>query len=489
MAKFRELLADPDHTNQNVNFSDLVDTDKRAKSNTNTFSEGDSNGYNYTRNSLDRGDITPYDLPNLEDERATNQSTVGALGDAFAKFAGKTVLSTIGNIAGTIYGVGDAIANGQWSKIWDNSFMDAVDAGDKKLDNIFKVYRNADYADQNILQKLALHPTQFADEATDTASFMAGSVLAEIATSGLGSETIVPRMLKYFKYLGEGAEAAEATKNLTSFGAKAITLGGDFGTSIKHLAMGASYEGIVEARQATMELRNKMYEDYSKDHPNEAIPQHIKDDIDDRLSNAGIATYFGNLALVGGTNLLLFPKLFGLGHDTAKLATGAIEKNAETGLFESAVSKRLDEGKSKYTLAQNIATALEKPVEESTKFGVQGTISKTAREFFDRKNDPEAKKDVSDFISEFGTNLMKTYTSKEGWDNIGMGMIIGALGAPGRGILSPLGESNPLGKYGYKDVLDENGVKIGSEKLPMWTGGAKGSFDERVEKELCGQSN
>ena len=34
MAKFRELLADPDHTNQNVNFSDLVDTDKIAKSNT-----------------------------------------------------------------------------------------------------------------------------------------------------------------------------------------------------------------------------------------------------------------------------------------------------------------------------------------------------------------------------------------------------------------------------------------------------------------------
>lgn len=482
MAKKKILISPND--GQSFNPADYTTYDE-INSPKNDFKPSENvSGYNYERDSsVDKPTITPYDLPNLNDERAANQSTVRSLGDSFAKFAGKTVLSTIGNLAGTVYGVGDAIAKGDVTKIWDNSFMDAVDAGDKKLDNIFQVYKSSDYLDQNFLQKLFLHPTKFIDEATDTASFMAGAVLSEIATSGLGSETIVPKALKYMKYLSEGAESTEATRALMSLATKGITLAGDLGTSIKHLAMGASYEGIVEARQATMELRDKMYKDYSDSHPGEEIPQTIKDDIDDRLSKAGTFTYLANLALVGETNLLLFPKLFGLGHDTAKIATGAIEKNLETGLFESTVDKKLAETGSKYSLLDNLKTGLTKPFQESTKFGVQGTISNTARDFWDRKNDPESKKNVLDFLDNFGSHLIDTYTSKEGWNNIGMGMIIGALGAPGRGILSPLGEDNPLGKYGYKDITDDKGNITGKEKLPLWTGGVKGSFDERAEEE------
>jgi len=433
-------------------------------------------GNQYQPSDLDDKSVYESDIPNLEDERAQNQSTIGALGDATAKFLGKTFLSTVGNIAGTVYGVGDAIAQGDITKIWDNSFINAVDSGNKKLDDIFHVYKSADYKDDNILQKLFLHPTQFTDEATDTASFMAGAVLSEIATSGLGSETLVPRALKFMKYLSEGAEASEATAQLTSLATKGISLAGDLGTSIKHLAMGASYEGIVEARQATMELREKMIDDYQKQHPGEDMPQSVKDDIDDRLSKAGLFTYLGNLALVGGTNLLLFPKLFGLGHETSKIAEGAIVKDAESGLFKLA-------NNGKHSILDNITTGLTKPFEESTKFGIQGTISNTAREFWDRKNDEEAKANTSDLLTTFAQKLAETYTTKEGWNNIGMGMIIGALGAPGRGILSPLGENNPLGKYGFKDVTDANGNVIGKEKLPLWTGGVKGSFDERAEEE------
>lgn len=477
------FLADP-------NFEDYqksIDYSQYIKQNTpSSYSEGvpEQSSYttgpsvdyeNYTRSPYDKGQVTTEDLPSLEDTRATNQGTFTALGDATAKFLGKTVLSTVGNLAGTIYGVGDAVANGQFSKIWDNSFMDAVDAGNKKLDNIFQVYKNSDFQQQNILQKLFLHPTQFTDEATDTASFMAGAILSEIATSGLASETIVPRALKYMKYLSEGAEAAEATSALTSLATKGIVLAGDLGTSIKHLAMGASYEGIVEARQATMELRQKMEEDYSKDHPGEDIPQSVRDDIDDRLSKAGVMTYLSNVALVGSTNLLLFPKLFGLGHSTSKIAAGAIERDAETGLFKAA--------KEGHSLLDNIGTGLTKPLEESTKFGVQGAVSKTNIEFFDRKHDEDAKEKTSNYLETFASKLGEEYTTKEGWNNIGMGMIIGALGAPGRGILSALGKDHPLGKYGYKDVTDGDGNSLGKEKLPLWQGGIAGSFQERAQEE------
>jgi len=63
-------------------------------------------------------------------------------------------------------------------------------------------------------------------------------------------------------------------------------------TLLKKLATGASYESIIEARQATMTLRDKMYSDWQAQHPNEEVPDAVKSDIDDRLSKAGLFTYY-----------------------------------------------------------------------------------------------------------------------------------------------------------------------------------------------------
>ncbi len=442
----------------------------------NDFREsGNISGYNYERDSsVDAPTITPYDLPSLNDTRAENQGILSSLGDSTAKFVGKTALNIVGGVAGTIYGIGSSIANGDIKKLWDNSFSTKVDDIDKGLDDIFKVYKSSDYLQQNILQRAFLHPTKFIDDTADALSFTAGAILTELATAGVGTEFLVPKALKYMKFLSRGAEAAEATAEITSLGQNILRKAGTTGRLVRQLATGASYEAMVETRQSTMALRDKMYQDYQKEHPNEEMPESVKADIDDRLSKAGMFSYITNLALVGSTNMAQFPKIFGLGYNTSRVAAGAITRDIETGLFSSTAKSFKD-----MSLLGKAGVILKNSYEEGIKEeGLQNVISHTVQDYWDRKNSPDDKHTVNSFLETVGKNIANTYTSKEGWNDIGMGMIIGSLGAPGRGVLAIAGKDNAIGKRGYDNITDEQGNIIDQKRAPIWTGGAAGSIQE-----------
>jgi hypothetical protein len=434
-------------------------------------SSGDLHAYDYTASQYDNGNMYAEDLNHLDDIRANNQGTLKALALDVPKFIGKTALNVIGGIAGTVYGVGSAIANGEASKLWDNSLNDKLDALDKGVDDMFKVYKNSDYEEQNILQRAFLHPTQFISDATDALSFTAGAIVSEYLTAGMASESILPKALKYMKGLGRGAEAAEATAQLSGAASK-ITKGlVDGGRLTRQLATGAAYESAVEARQATMELREKLNSDWAEAHPGEKMSDKDRTEIDDKLSDAGAFTYLANLALVGSSNMMQFPKIFGIGNKFAAQAEGKIIRDAETGAYKSTIKELGIGGK--------IVAGLKNPLEEGIyEEGLQNVVHGTAVDYWSRKNDDKSKSNVDSFLSAFGKNLNETYTSKAGWNDIGMGMLIGGLGAPGRGALSVLGKDNKIGKYGYEDEHDDAGNKIGVKRREIWDGGVFGGAKE-----------
>jgi hypothetical protein len=475
MAKSKKVLQG---VNDGQNFNPADYTPYQAiNTPTNYYSTGDVNTFDYSRdNSLDRGNLTPYDLPDLNDTRTANQGTLSSLGNSTASFLGKTVNSVIGGVAGTIYGVGSAIANKDVSKLWDNSFLDKTDEIDKGLGDIFKVYKSSDYLQSNFLQRAFLHPLQFTDDATQALSFTAGAIISTLITEGAADAMVVPKALKFMKTLSQGAEAAEATAELLSPAQKLLRGVSNTNKVVRDLAAGASYESIVEARKATMDLRDKMYSDFAKDHPGQDMDENTKKDIDSRLTQAGLFTYLSNLALVGSTNLAQFPKIFGLGYNTSRIAEGSIVRNVESGLFKAAEHNT--------GLVSKIATALKNPFEEGVKEeGLQDVISNTAQQYWDRKNDTNSKDEVGRFLTTAAHNLADTYTSKEGWNDIGMGMIIGGLGAPGKGALSILGENNAIGKHGYDVIRDPlTGEITGTKRKDIWTGGVLGGFEEQAEE-------
>lgn len=434
-------------------------------------SSGDLHAYDYTASKYDNGNMYAEDLNHLDDIRANNQGTLKALALDVPKFIGKTALNVIGGIAGTVYGVGSAIANGEASKIWDNSLNDKLDELDKGVDDMFKVYKNSDYEQQNILQRAFLHPTQFLSDATDALSFTAGAIVSEYLTAGMASESILPKALRYMKGLGRGAEAAEATAQLTGAASKIGKGLVDGGRLTRQLATGAAYESAVEARQATMELREKLNSDWAESHPGEKMSDKDRAEIDDKLSDAGTFTYLANLALVGSSNMMQFPKIFGIGNKFAAQAEGKIIRDAETGAYKSTIKELGIGGK--------ILAGLKNPAEEGLyEEGLQNVVHGTAVDYWSRKNDGKSKDNVDSFLNAFGKNLNETYTSKAGWNDIGMGMLIGGLGAPGRGALAVFGKDSKLGKYAYEDEHDEAGNKIGVKRREMWDGGILGGSEE-----------
>lgn len=425
--------------------------------------------YQYT----DYDDLNTYkeDLPYLEDIRESNQGSLSALGNSLGKFVGKTAINVIGGLGGTVYGGVNAIAQGDYSKLWDNSFMDKLDILDKGVDNIFKVYKSLDYEDQNILQRAFLHPVQFTDDAMGALSFTVGAILTELLTSGLGSATVLPKALKYMKYLDRSVDAAEATANLSSKAAIAMNAIGPATKLTKQLATGAAYESMVEARQASMELRDKLTSEWESLNPDISMPDSVSAEIDDKVSKAGLFTYLSNLALVGSSNIVQFPKIFGLGSKTIRDVEGKIIKNAESELFESTISNP-----SRLT---KVAAGLKNPLYEGIiEEGGQHTVSDFAKNYWSLKNDQQSKDEVGDFLGVFADSLAKTYTTKEGWNDIGMGMLIGSLGAPGRGILSALGKDNSLGKYGFEELRDDKGEITGYKRRELWGGGIMGGINE-----------
>lgn len=411
-------------------------------------------------------------LWNAEDFREQNQGIFDSLGRSTANLIGKTAVNVVGGLAGTAYGAVDAIANKELSRLWDNDLTTALDKASESIGDYFKVYKSNDFNNRNLISRAVLNPVQFTDELIDTLSFTTGAVLTEMISGGVASATIGARALKYFKGLNKVSKATEAGSELAGSSTSILRGLGNAGTLSRQLATGAAYEASVEARHASMELRETLYNQWLEDNPGlsiEHMPDEVKDEIDDRLSNAGLFTFLTNVALVGGSNIVQFPKVFGAGYNTSKRASdlsNRIVRNAQGEFIDSALPTTRA-GR----IASNIATAARNPIMEGiVEEGGQGVISGTAKDYFARKYDLDSKATVEDFLSSFGKSLIDTYTTAEGWEEIGMGMIIGSLGAPGRGALSIFGKNSRLGGYGF----NEDGTR-----RELWTGGIAGSFQER----------
>src|SRR5690606_5179750 len=114
------------------------------------------------------------------------------------------------------------------------------------------------------------------------------------------------------------------------------------------------------------------------------LPENVVNDIEDRASNAGLFTFLANMALVGSSNMMQFPKIFGAGYNTSKKAADRIVREAGEYIDTALPTSRTGR------ITRDVTTALKNPfLEGVVEEGGQGVISGTANTFWDRKNDDE----------------------------------------------------------------------------------------------------
>ena len=416
-----------------------------------------------------------FDTEALEENRADNQSSGRAAAFALGKFALKTGINIIGGTAGTIYGLSAAASSGKFKDLYDNEVINTLDEWSKGLDSAMPVYKSRDYKNANFLEKM-LRPVMFMDEVSDAAAFTAGAVLTEMLTAGVSSAYVVPKALKYLnatkKTLDKASKASKVAGAVAEGGER--TLLNNLGRFGRQTLTGANYEASIGANQATRNLRISMVNDYMKVNgitdPNE-IPDDEMDRIEDYVQNAGLGVWAKNMAILNVSNMVQFPKTFGAGFDVARkyvpqlgklnvlgrIGKSGLSTEAE-GIIATGKIAEITKGE---RIFRGIASRAKNPLTEGLwEEGMQGVVSRTGEDYWRKRYNSGNINNAVSYAESFGKALVDTYGTKEGWNEIGMGMLIGGIGAPGKGLLP--------GKMGKKES---------GERADLWQGGIFGESD------------
>jgi hypothetical protein len=374
--------------------------------------------------SYGRYGVIPTPFNDLDERRAERQSTGEKFVRGISKFAGKTTTAVLGSTVGTLYGVGASIINGSLSSFYDNAFQRGLDDINEWMDEKAPLYRQRYEEDLNFWQSLGT-ANFWLDDFSNAVSFTVGAVLSELLISATvpltGGSTaplavanaanILSRAKVLLKGFGKGARATQKW-NAARVGRQIIT--------------GAGYEAGVEARH----FRDQAIEQYKAQNPN-ATPEEMQEALDNITSKANMV-FGANLALVGASNALQFKKIFGPGIKTnanVGFSKGITKKSGDfvEGTFEAAhkshskLLKGMDVG---YRVVRN--PVMEGIVEE----GGQSVISNTALNYLAKGYSEEGAKANYSVIDAITESLAETYGTKEGWKEIGIGMLVGSMGSP-----------------------------------------------------------
>jgi len=423
------------------------------------------------------------------------QGSIEKMRNGIMQFVGDTGINVAQGFATLLYGVPSAIVNGDFTNIYDNSVANALDTAQEKYDKYFDIKHGGD---QSITQRA----TNFLfDDFLGGVSFVVGAIATEAAmtaaTIGTGgaaasaqaaataglvargsrllknvvtggkrviSGQIVDDAVRGLGKLSSTATAANASAALRSAGQQALTRQGlnAAGKLTRQIITGAGMEAGMEARHMMNAAGEENKREYEMANGAGSYTPEMEEAFREEISGYGDAAFALNTALVAGSNIIMFPKLFGVGVrkgmqsskfiDTSKLSTKAREKLAkrlgvEVGdlpkMIDAARGTRMGRNLRRLTPGQSVGATMfyEGFVEE----GGQGTISRSFEDYIADKYDPANMRDTENMVSSITKGLMGAYGTAEGLKEVAIGMMLGGLGVPNVLMANQYKETGPDG--------------------------------------------
>jgi len=385
----------------------------------------------------------------FEKIRADKQSTISKLGSTGVSFIGKTAVGVVGNIIGGFYGIGSAIANGDKAKLFDNDFNRGLDEMTEAIDAGNTVFLNRK-------EGLGLNMALFKD-VTDAFSFITSAVVAELGMQSIGNLVggagILTAPTRWAKYFSQAAKIGKMMDNAQDLEKLAMRLGTTVDKLSKHkrnvdliqaggsmgrkMLTSTSYEAALEARgvkdemlanmQGTLENELKTRNDMTPEQK-EAYRQNFMEKATAAADKAGMATFGLNTMLLGVSNMMQFPAIFGPKFIKAK----KLHTLERAGLGEV--------GKSQASRAAKIvggtATILKNPATEFMEETLQGVFGKSSRNYYEDVLSTQVQgntitPETASVASSLWKGLEDTYGTSEGIHEGIIGAIVGAIGLPG----------------------------------------------------------
>lgn len=392
---------------------------------------------------------------------AQQQSTTERWKNGALKFLGKTGTAVLGGTIGTVNGVVEAIKMGNFDSIYDNTFNNRMMDLNEKMGYSLPNYWTQEDKNKSLLGQMGT-ANFWADDFLGGLSFTAGAIVSEgiwaSATGGaslstslarLGAKSSAKNLLKKTlgkKALTEGSEMVAQNainKGLSTTSGKV----GAIANTARFTYTSAGYEAGIESLSFMREARESFEQDFLS--KNGRVPTlEEREKFESNLTDSANAVYGINSVLVGTSNLAIIGKTFDL-----KLPSTGISDKLNKKLFGIGVD---DTGKAliKSTRAQKVAGKvfdITKPmlIEGVWEEGGQGVVSRAFDSYIKSTYDPKYTNGTMDLTEAFLNGVEETFTTKDGFKEVLIGMLIGGISgkalnlASGRG-LSELGGARSL---------------------------------------------
>lgn len=373
------------------------------------------------------------------------------------------------NTAGAVYGLGSAVSNGEWSKLYDNEFSDALDDWNTRSRYNLGNYKTENEKQMSFFEKMGT-ANFWADDFAQGLSFTLGTIASELAWGAMtgggglfaGAFASGANTLSRAGRVGEGlasvfrtasgtarvggelGTAAAQTANINRYFSKyknlmsmnALSKIKDGSQIVRSIYTSAAMEGGMEAKQTFRDS----YDSYIQSYINQTGKTPDIDsilDFDNQARKAANLVFAANIPIVAASNFAQFGSLFGVNFGISKALGKATGFNRFIGLEAKAGLKELAEtagkdafkvtrlGRATGFLAPKIGTMLTEGVWEE---GTQGILSTSAKEWLKSRYDVSKTEDNLSIMEAMRKGMEHQYGSKEGREEMYIGMLIGAFG-------------------------------------------------------------
>ena len=408
-----------------------------------------------------------------ENYDAHNQSTWSKWGNGITKFAGKTAVNVIGGTVGIVNGLTEAVSEGSLSAFYSNDFNHYLDDLNKKMDYSLPNYTSMEERSMSFLESMGT-ANFWAKDMLDGASFIVGTVATEaiwaMATGGTSLVASLP------KYAVRKAAMREAMKMATMQGLKGTAkktamkgfakelmkdtskmmdiMGASVGasrtakalTNTRFLFTTSAYEAGMEARHTLDDAITAFDISYENNYGRKPTEDERANFLDTAKNSANLV-FAANLPLIAAGNLATIGGATKIGRNinkSLKFGKKGFGLDIVKTMGKDGVKFIKPNPKAMTKILGKTASYLKAPFSEGIiEEGGQSVISSTAGNWLASKYNPGSMKENVSLIDELATSFKHTYGTREGFKEVGIGMLIGFLGHQG----SRVSQSGDVGSF------------------------------------------
>ena len=418
---------------------------------------------------------------NNEDYYARRQGTWNKVWNGVGKLATKTALYGVSGIVMIPDKLMAVAREGSLKAALNTKFDQFADDLDKSIDRTFPHYYKKESEDYNLGQKITKDTGNFIwnDVVGSGMSFTLGAMVTAAATGGLGATSLASAGAKVGLRAGAKMAARDAArKGIGSLkgvfnnylrGVQAGRTAGNIAQNISFLSTSAGFEAGFEARSYMKESEQEFKDYYNRMYGRDPNFEELSAFRETNNTVAG-GVFAANMGIVGLSNWLLFGKYFGVGGKTI----GKGEKWLNKKLFglgtevkaPGEMALKVTEANTAQKVAGTVFNITKRPFSEGIwEEGTQGVVQNAAEEYIKSRYDSTVAERNIGIFNAIWDGFKKQYTTKEGWNEIGIGAIIGTLFGAREGAFGTM-------EYRNRRIQLENQVKDYNSKVSNLNGAA-----------------